>query len=114
LKRIGLKIWRAPHERPAGRQPLRLAGRSWLSPPVAVATVSIETAASIRSKLFVHVHEFMHDLGERRLIGVVEIISGVELCDNYHTLPLWCALPWSGVLAGMASLRPDWFSGSAQ
>src|SRR5262245_20082318 len=22
--------------------------------------------------------------------GVVEIISGVELCDNYHTLPLWC------------------------
>ena len=23
------------------------------------------------------------------------------------------ALPWSGVLAGMASLRPDWFSGSA-
>ena len=24
------------------------------------------------------------------------------------------ALPWSGVLAGMASLRPDWLSGSAQ
>jgi len=54
-----------------------------------VATVSIETAASIRSKflgliesceffrcLFVHVHEFMHDLGNALcLVGMVEVLN---------------------------------------
>src|SRR5215472_10307053 len=59
-------------------------------------------------------HEFMHDLGERRLIGVVEIIFGVELCDNYHTLPLWCGAALVRCACRDASLRPDWLSGSAQ
>jgi hypothetical protein len=42
-------------------------------------------------------------------------ISGVELCDNYHTLRLWCGTALVRCACrGMASLRPDWFSGSAQ